>query len=233
MLRLVRRIFGRGRIPPRPARRFYVVPLQLNSASAGIPHMVFPNSPITTEIAKRTLHRKRIEYSEDALLAVLEDGSDRYAVYWATIALRDVGTLRAVSALQKLLHYPMQDVKDCSVLTIAHLAGPAATEFYVHALRDKRTRKLYPMWAIRVAADERAVDAVLEYVDRALKRLERSTPADPGDAYLDGLEYLSRFHESEPRIETVFARVRRVWSRLPAGVQKRLSESVPVLAPAG
>ncbi|HSQ33206.1 MAG TPA: hypothetical protein VLN49_25305, partial [Gemmatimonadaceae bacterium] len=187
--------------------------------------MVFPNSPETTEIAKRALHRKRIEYSEDALLAALEAGSDRNAVYWATIALRDVGTLRAVPALQNLLHYPMQDVKDCSLLTIAHLSGPAATEFYVHALRDKRTRKLYPMWAIRVAADERAVEAVLEYVDRVLKRLERSTPADPGDAYLDGLEYLSRFHETEPRIETVFARVRRVWSRLPVGAQTRLAAS--------
>jgi hypothetical protein len=195
--------------------------------------MVFPNFPETTEIAKRTLHRKRIEYSEDALIAVLEDGTDRNAVYWATIALRDVGTPRAVPALQNLLHYPMQDVKDCSLLTIAHLAGPAATEFYVHALRDKRTRKLYPMWAIRVAADERAVEPVLEYVDRALKRLERSTPADPGDAYLDGLEYLSRFHETEPRIETVFARVRRVWSRLTAGARTRLAASVPVLAPAG
>lgn len=195
--------------------------------------MAFPNTPHTTELAKQALRRKRVEYSEDALLAVLEDGTDRNAVYWATIALRDVGTLRSVPALQGMLHYPMQDVKDCSVLTIAHIAGPSATEFYVHALRDKRMRKLYPMWAIRVAADERAIDAVLEYVDRVLKRLERPTPADPGDAYVDGLEYLSRFFDKDSRIATVFARVRRVWPRLPVGARTRLSASVPILAPAG
>lgn len=195
--------------------------------------MVFPNTPDTTEAAKRALHRKRIAYSEEALLAVLEDGSDRNAVYWATIGLRDVGTPRSVPALQAMLHYPMQDVKDCSVLTIAHIAGPAATDFYVHALRDKRTRKLYPMWAIRIAADERALDAVLEYVDRVFRGLERPTPVDPGDAYVDGLEYLSRFHDNDARIAIVFSRVRRVWSRVPVDARTRLSASVPILAPAG
>jgi len=192
--------------------------------------MSFPNRPEVTEATKKCLLRKGISYTEDALLAVLHDGTDRYAVYWATIGLRDVGTVRSVPALQNMLHYPMQAVKDSSILIIAHLAGPAATEFYVTALRDKRTRKLYPMWAIRVAADDRALPAVLEYVDRMLKLLERPTSRYPGDSCLHGIEYLARFSGDDPRIPALFARVRGVWSRLPRRAQKRLAASVPILA---
>jgi hypothetical protein len=53
----------------------------------------------------------------------------------------------------------LQDVKDCSLLTIAHIAGASETPFYLEALADKGSRKAYPMWAIEVAADERAVPA--------------------------------------------------------------------------
>jgi hypothetical protein len=195
--------------------------------------MLFANSPDATETIQKYFRRKRIPYTEDALLAVLEDGTQRQAVYWATIGLRDVGTMRSVPFLQAKLHYPMQDVKDCAILTVAHIAGAAATDFYVDALLDKRTRKLYPMWAIRVAADERAIDAVLAYVGRVLQRLERPTPSDPGDAYVDGLEYLARFHAIDPRIPPMFDRVRRIWHLLPAGAQSRLAVSIPNIAPAG
>jgi hypothetical protein len=57
------------------------------------------------------------------------------------LAPRDVGTTRSIPALKELLHCPMQDVKDCSLLTIAHIAGPAETEFFVQALDDERTKK--------------------------------------------------------------------------------------------
>lgn len=195
--------------------------------------MAFPNLPSATEASQSYFRRKRIPYTEEALVAVLNDGTQRQAVYWATIALRDVGTVSAIPALKAKLHYPMRDVQDCAVLTIAHLAGAAETEFFVDALRDKRTQKAYPMWAIRVAADERAIDAVLEYVGRALKRLERPTPSGPGDAYVDGLEFLARFADRDPRIAVLYDRVRRIWGRLPTGTQSRLAASVPVLAPAG
>lgn len=195
--------------------------------------MAFPNLPSDTDAAQSYFRRKRIPYTEEALVAVLNDGAQRQAVYWATIALRDVGTVNAVPALKAKLHYPMRDVQDCAVLTIAHLAGAAETEFFVDALRDKRTQKAYPMWAIRVAADERAIDAVLEYVGRALKRLERPTPSEPGDAYVDGLEFLARFADGDPRIAALFDRVRGIWDRLPTGTRSRLAASVPVLAPAG
>jgi hypothetical protein len=33
----------------------------------------------------------------------------------------------------------MQDVRDCSLLTIAHIAGAAETDFFLEALADKKT----------------------------------------------------------------------------------------------
>src|SRR5262249_4232148 len=104
-------------------------------------------------------------------------------------------------ALKAKLHYPMQDVKDCSMLTIAHLAGAAETSFYVEALRDKKTRKAYPMWAIRDAADTGAIDAVLEYVTLGLKKLRKG--ADPGEAFGSATEYPVKFRSKDPRIETL------------------------------
>src|SRR5262249_50185300 len=105
----------------------------------------------------------------------IKAGLSKHDVYWGVLALRDVGTARSIPVLKSLLHYPMQDVKDCSLLTIAHIAGASETPFYVEALADRRTRKVYPMWAIEVAADHRAEPVVLEFVKAVFeKRVEQS-----------------------------------------------------------
>jgi hypothetical protein len=85
----------------------------------------------------------RILPVEEELLRVLEDSESKADVYWAVIGLRNVGSAQAVKAKRR---YPMQDVKDCIPLTVAHLVGEAETSFYIGALKDKRSRKEFPMW---------------------------------------------------------------------------------------
>lgn len=123
--------------------------------------------------------RRRILPVEEELLGVLEASERQADVYWAVIGLRDVGSARAVPALKAKRHYPMQDVKDCILLTIAHLVGEAETPFYIEALKDKRSRKDYPMWAIEVAGDERAIGPVADYVGGILRKARRSEPRPP------------------------------------------------------
>lgn len=170
--------------------------------------MLYPNEASTTAAIRRFFQRKKVPYSEEALVQVLQDdSSSKMAVYWAVLGLRDVGTSKCVPALKAMLHYPMQDVKDCSILTIAHVAGATETSYYVEALRDKRTRKAYPMWAIRDAADASPTDAVLDYVTRELKKLRKGD--DPGEAFGFAVEYLVKFRCHDPRIETLLCETKK------------------------
>ncbi len=66
----------------------------------------------------------------------------------------------------------MQDVKGTAILTIAHIAGSSETPYYAECLLDPKYRaKDYALWAIGVAGDGRAADAVFEYVKKYRKKL--------------------------------------------------------------
>ena len=97
----------------------------------------------------------------------------KWDVYWGVLALRDLGAARSISVLKSLIHYPMQDVKDCAVLTIAHIAGASETPFFLEALEHNGSQKAYAMWAIAAAADERALSPVIGFVNTALRKRDR------------------------------------------------------------
>jgi hypothetical protein len=161
--------------------------------------MPFPNDAETTAYIQSYFKRKKVPYQEESLIDVLDDSAmGKMAVYWAVLALRDVGTATCVPALKRKLRYPMRDVKDCSILTIAHIAGATETEFYVEALRDKRTQKACPLWAILDAADERAIEAVLEYADKEIRALKTNRP---NAGLIFAVQYLRKNLEKDDRVE--------------------------------
>lgn len=172
------------------------------------------------------LARKHVAYDEPSLIRVLDNlQSGRMQVYWAVGGLRDVGTQRCIPALKRMLHYPMRDVKDCSILTIAHIAGTTETPFYIDALRDKNTQKAFPMWAIHDAADERAVPAVIEYL------LQNRKPYDPNrtlvQTHMCGVAYLAKFNGSDARIEQIIRDFKSRWAALPSQEQRMLLQMHP------
>lgn len=125
--------------------------------------MPFSLEPTSRSIIEEHFTRKKLKWEEDYFLRMLSSDK-RHDVYFAVIALRDCGTERSIAPLKSLLHHPMQDVKATSILTIAHIAGARETEFYAQALLDPAyPLKDYAMWALEDSADERAVDAVLQY----------------------------------------------------------------------
>ena len=188
---------------------------------------MFPNDEETTRFISDYFRKRRTAWTEEAILAAIMAPRSKYDVYWGVLALRDLGTERCIPVLKGLLHYPMQDVKDCSVLTIAHVARASETEFYLEALADKRTRKLYPMWAIEVAADERAVPAVVEFVNAALRKASRPKPAYPGDAYLSGFKYLVRVGFDRPEIDSTVSLLKKAWLNLAEGHRDVLRSELP------
>ena len=122
---------------------------------------LFPNSDGTRRSIGDHFAKRRIPLTEDAILDALRAARSKWDVYWGVIALRDFGTARSIPVLKNLTRYPMQDVKDCAVLTIAHIAGASETPFFLEALAAKGSHKAYPMWAIAVAGDDRAFSRVV------------------------------------------------------------------------
>ena len=151
--------------------------------------------------------KKGLSWTEEHLIGVLENPqSSKWDVYYAVLALRDCGTMCSLDALKAVLRYPMQDVKCTSVLTIAHIARESETPLYANLLLDTTYReKAYAMWAILDAADERAIDAVLEYFKRNRKKLLRGELAN--GTVPKGLEYLEKFIDRDLRIGELFGDV--------------------------
>jgi len=103
---------------------------------------MFPNNETTKRFIADHFRKRRLPMTEDGILDAIKAGLSKHDVYWGVLALRDIGTARSIPVLKSLLHYPMQDVKDCSLLTIAHIAGASETPFYVEALADRNAKSL-------------------------------------------------------------------------------------------
>jgi hypothetical protein len=174
---------------------------------------------------ERHFRRKDLRWTEEYFVAAL-DSPRKHDVYWATIALRDCGTMQCVPALRAKLSYPMKDVKCTSLLTIAHLAGASETPLYAEALLDASyPEKGYAMWAIRDAADERAVDAVLAYFRQNRAKIRRGELTNA--TLPDGIDYLSRYAETRPAIHEFFGDIRLVWTSLASGERNEIIKRVP------
>ena len=191
--------------------------------------MPFPIDESTRNTIRHHFRKKQVVWDEAYFVTVLQTSSDKYDVYWSVIALRDCGTKACLPALKDNLQFPMQDVKCGAILTIAHVAGDSETPLYADALIGTSFRdKGYAMWAIRVAADARAVDAVLGYFKKNRAKLRQGKLANATLA--DGLNYLDKYRPSNPEIAALFEDVDGVWPNLPEADRRDISERLPYFA---
>jgi hypothetical protein len=191
--------------------------------------MPFPLSPHTREAIQHHFRRKDLVWSEGYFVNVLKTSEKKHDIYWAVLALRDCGTKSAIPALKEKLNYPMQDVKCTSILTIAQIARADETLLYAEALSSSEYReKGYAMWAIRDAADDRAIDAVLAYFKKNRSRLKSGNLTNATLA--DGLEYLERHWNESHEIRHFFSDVDGFWEKLPQGERTEISKRVKFFA---
>jgi hypothetical protein len=188
-------------------------------------NMSFPLDEFTCETIRKHFRRKKLEWSEDYFIQVLETSSYKHDIYWAVIALRDCGTSKSVPALKAKLLYPMRDVMSTSILTIAHIAGAAESSFYGEALLNPKYReKGYAMWAIRVAADQRAAEAVLSYFRKNMSKIRLGKLYNATLA--DGLEYLQKYIDTQPGVSEFFQQIDECWESLAEGERQEISRRV-------
>jgi hypothetical protein len=192
--------------------------------------MPFPNDERGKEAVIHHFKRRKkgFTYDEDTFIGIIQNPkSSKYDVYWSVLGLRDVGTEKCVPFLKQLQDYPMQDVKDCSILTIAHLVGSAETDYYVSILEQKGKRKDFPMWAIIDSANEKAIEPVLSYLEGVYKKWRQPKCDYAGDAYLDGLLYLSKYIDGNVKIKEMFDKFISIKEKLPEGAKQRFRQEVP------
>jgi len=191
--------------------------------------MPFPIDDGTRDTIRHHFRKKNMVWEEAYFVNVLQTASDKYDVYWSVIALRDCGTKACIPALKDKLQFPMQDVKCGAMLTIAHVAGAEETPLYADALIGTSFRdKGYAMWAIRVAADAQAVDAVLAYFKKNRAKLKQGKLANATLA--DGLDYLDKYRASNPEIAAFFEEIDGVWPTLPEADRRDISKRLPYFA---
>jgi hypothetical protein len=62
---------------------------------------MFPNNETTKRFIADHFRKRRTPLTEDAILEVIRTPRSKHDVYWGVLALRDVGTARAIPCSEK------------------------------------------------------------------------------------------------------------------------------------
>jgi hypothetical protein len=168
--------------------------------------------------------RKRVDFgwSEDFFIEVLRFSQDKHDLNYAGQALRAVGTIRAVPFLKPLVNFPNNDVRVIALLTVAHIARDAESDWYAELLHDPKFRmKDYALWAIQEAADSRALEAVEGFFN-GKRRLIEVGKLDSFQIAM-GRDYLQRMGDSPSKASQL---LEGAWTRIPEAERERHNRQI-------
>ncbi|WP_298056214.1 hypothetical protein [uncultured Campylobacter sp.] len=178
------------------------------------------------EAAASHFKSRKIPYNESNLIDVLQSSQDKFDLLWATIALRELGTTRAIPALKGAVKFKSLDVQGNAALTTAFLAGGVENGFLASLLSSKEYRaKFYAMTGIlhKEDAAHSALPFVLEYSARAKGGKVLAKTACEG---LDWL-YLARYGAHLPLAQEVFDKINKNRKYVDENVFARLAGEFP------
>ena len=179
------------------------------------------------EAAADHFKSRKIPYDESNLIEVLQSSQDKFDLLWATIALRELGTVRAIPALKCAAKFKSLDVQGNAALTTAFLADGVENGFLASLLSCKEYRaKFYAMTGILYKEDgaHSALPFVLEYSARATKggKALSKTPCEG----LDWL-YLARYGAHLPQAQEVFDKINKNGKYVDENIFTRLAGEFP------
>ena len=187
----------------------------------------FEHMRARNEFAADHFKSRKIPYDESNLIEVLQSSQDKFDFLWAAIALRELGTVRAIPALKCAVKFKSLDVQGNAALTIAFLAGGVENGFLASLLVSKEyCAKFYAMTGILYKEDaaHSALPFVLEYSARATKggKALAKTPCEG----LDWL-YLARYGAHLPQAQEVFDKINKNRKYVDENVFARLAGEFP------
>jgi len=179
------------------------------------------------EAAANHFKSRKIIYDESNLIEVLQSSQDKFDLLWAAVALRELGTPRAIPALKGAVKFKNIDVQGNAALTIAFLADGGENGFLASLLSCKDYRaKFYAMTGILYKEDaaHSALPLVLEYSAGATKggRALAKTPCEG----LDWL-YLARYGAHLPQAQEIFDKINKNRKYVDENVFTRLAGEFP------
>ena len=179
------------------------------------------------EVAADHFKSRKIPYDESNLIDVLQSSQDKFDLLWAAVALRELGTVRAIPALKCAVKFKSPDVQGNAALTTAFLADGGENGFLASLLSCKEYRaKFYAMTGILYKEDaaHSALPFVLEYSAKATKGGKALTKtACKG---LDWL-YLARYGAHLPQAQEVFDKINKNRKYVDENIFTRLSGEFP------
>ena len=175
------------------------------------------------KMVKEYFVKTKRTYTEDTMIDILKTQPNKHALYWAILALRNIGTVRSIEYLKNVLHYKNMDVQGTGVLTIAKLANGSENEFLGKLLLDKEFKaKWYAMAAIFYRANEKALPYVIEYGINRIKNC-KNMPEVGGLI----ITYLARFAPENEQCKKIFTKINKDFENLYPYAQKCLKEEFP------
>jgi len=154
--------------------------------------------------------KKKMPYNEDTMIDCLKNQHNKYELYWAGLALRQVGTKKSIEYLKNVVTYKNLDVQGVSVMTIAKLANGTENEFLGKLLLNKDFRaKWYAVFSFNFKANDKAVPYALEY---GLKTIKSSKNQPEAGGLI--VEYLARFAPENEQSKKIFARINKDFENL-------------------
>jgi len=196
------------------------------TAKSEIKKTLFPNWDLDLKDSidvEKYFKKKKMPYNEDTMIDCLINQRNKHELYWAILALREIGTIKSVEYLKNVVTYKNLDVQGTSVMTIAKLANGSENEFLGKLLLDKDFRaKWYAVFSFNYKANHKAVPYALEYGLKTIK----SSKNQPEAATLI-LEYLARFAPENEQSKKIFARINKDFENLPPFAQEVLTQEFP------
>nr|WP_314090439.1 hypothetical protein [uncultured Campylobacter sp.] len=179
------------------------------------------------ETAADHFKSRKTPYDESNLIEVLQSSQDKFDLLWATVALRELGTTRAIPALKCAVKFKSIDVQGNAALTTAFLANGSENGFLASLLASKEYRaKFYAMMGILYKEDaaHSALPFVLEYLAKASKG--GKALAKTACEGLDWL-YLARYGAHLPQVQEVFDKINKNRKYVDENVFARLAGEFP------
>lgn len=168
---------------------------------------------------------KKMPYNEETMIDCLKNQRNKHEIYWAILALRQIGTIKSVEYLKNVVTYKNIDVQSTSVLTIGKLANGTENEFLGQLLLNKDFRaKWYAVFALNFRANDKAVPAVLEYGLKTIK----SSKTQP-EAGILVVEYLARFAPKNEQSKKIFARINKDIENLDSKAKEVFTTEFPTI----
>ena len=188
---------------------------------------LFPNWTLDdtddTGAISEYFHNEKMPFTEETMIKCLKMKRNKYEIYWAVLALRMLGTQKAIQYLKEVSTYKNLDVQGSSVLTIAYLAEGSENEYLASLLLNKDFKaKWYAVVAFNHKPDGKAVPYAAEYGVKTIKSSKNKPEA--GSLIV---EYLARFASENELAKKIFARINKDFENLSPEEQEVFTVNFP------